>query len=242
MTRMNPGTTVCPVCQTQSGMLATVCPVCGSYLRDPVHTLNLFETGWMLIESPGQAMQRILRAHHKNYNWMLQVMGGCAYTVVGLWLVMIGKAIDDLFHILAIIVIAGPVIGIIITNFLAVVLNLILKNPNVTVRDMRALLSYAAIPLAVSFLTVFPIEIAVFGQYYFSDNPSPMVMQPAVYMTMLIVKGILLIWSVYLLFTGFRTAGAGYVRSCSAIVFALLIILTPVYALYAYVSRIPVAP
>ena len=51
-------------------------------------------------------------------------------------------------------------------------------------RNAFALFAYAATPIVLSLVIVFPIEIAVFGVYLFDTNPPPMVLNPIAFIVL----------------------------------------------------------
>jgi hypothetical protein len=196
----------CPVCGTDNPPLNITCSSCGGYIRDRIASLHLFQTLGMLIETPATAMQRIIVAQQKNYSIVLQMMFGLAYTAFVFWYANIGLLINDLQIILLLILILGPLTGIIIVSVLAIFISLgvRLRHTRVDVRDMRAVLSYATFPIIMSVVFIFPVEVGVFGMYLFTETPSPFSINPLVYMLFLGLDGVLIIWSLGLVFIGLR--------------------------------------
>jgi predicted nucleic acid-binding Zn ribbon protein len=197
----------CPVCGTDNPPLNVTCSNCGGYIRERIASLHLFQTLGMLIETPTTAMQRIIVARQKNYSIVLQMMFGLAYTAFVFWFANIGLLINDLQIILLFILILGPVTGIVIVSVLAIftTLGVRVRHTRVEVRDVRAVLSYATFPIIMSVMFIFPVEVGVFGMYLFTGTPSPFSINPLVYVLFLGLDGVLIIWSLLLVFIGIRT-------------------------------------
>jgi hypothetical protein len=219
----------CPVCKSQNPHLSVVCGACGSYLRETVRSLNLFETAWNLLETPFHTMQRILLSGQKNYVWLLQALFGCAYVSFVLWILRLGNQIDELVVLLMIVPLIGPFIGGLIINIIALGGKITLGERIVGFRDIRAIISYASIPVILSFLVIFPVRVGIFGMYLFTGDPSPMLLKPLIYSFIQIVDGILIGFSLYLAVTGMRAAG---LSGWKTVVFAVVtgfILFAPVF-------------
>ena len=85
---------------------------------------------------------------------------------------------------------------------------------------------YASVPIVYSLVLVFPIEIAIFGPYFFSDNPPPLVIDPVAYIVLLGFDGAAVLWSLALLIEGTVVVN-GFSRVKAAILAAIMY---PVFA------------
>jgi predicted nucleic acid-binding Zn ribbon protein len=222
---------VCPVCGTCNPDLAVTCASCGGFLRDRVRSFHLFETLWMLIEVPPRAMQRIIVAERKNYSLLMQTLFGFAYAAFVCRFAGAGRAIENLQTLLAVILAAGPPAGIIMVTAISGVSAAVLKlfRQSASFRNVRAVLSYAALPIALSAIFVFPVQVGLFGIHLFGLHPSPMVTEPGVYSVMMSLDAVLAGWSLILAYIGLRIlTGRGMVSILLALSIAALA-LAPVY-------------
>jgi hypothetical protein len=221
-------TRVCPVCKNENPYLSIVCGACGSYLRESVRSLDLFQTVWNLVESPHETLQRIVIANQKNYSWLLQVLFGCTYVSFLFWGMKIGIVINDLILILVLIMVIGPVIGIMVINMIALIGKICIGSSIIRFRDIRALLSYSSMPLIISFLILFPVEVGIFGMYLFTESPSPMLLKPVIYIFLLVLDGLLIGWTLFLFGTGMRVVGLSTGKNLVFIFFTTLLLSSPV--------------
>ncbi len=199
-------TRACPVCGTENDDLAVVCSSCKGYIQAKVDTLDLFQTIWGLMESPSVTFRRIALAGSKNYIVPLTVLFGVALVYALLWNANYGVREPQLATILGLGILAGPVLGavvfLVLSRFLSVVTPL--GGRKVTPRNAFAMLAYAVVPVVLSLIIIFPIEIAVFGIYLFDTNPPPIVLNPLAYVVLIGLDGIAALWSVVLVWTGIR--------------------------------------
>lgn len=199
-------TRACPVCGTENDDLTVVCSSCKGYIQAKVDTLDLFQTIWGLMESPSATFRRIALAGSKNYIVPLTVLFGVALVYALLWNGNYGVREPQLATILGLGILAGPVLGavvfLVLSRFLSVVTPL--GGRKVTPRNAFALLAYAVVPVVLSLIIIFPIEIAVFGIYLFDTNPPPIVLNPLAYVVLVGLDGIAALWSVVLVWTGIR--------------------------------------
>jgi hypothetical protein len=190
--------------------------------------LNLFETAWNLVETPFQTMQRILLSAHKNYIWLLQGLFGCAYLSFMLWILKLGNQIDELLVLLIMVPVIGPFLGGLIINLVALGGKITLRQRIIRFRDVRAVISYASIPVIVSFLVIFPVRVGLFGMYLFTGDPSPMLLKPLIYPFILLVDGLLIGFSLLLAVTGMRAAGLSGWKTVIFVVVTGFILAAPV--------------
>ncbi len=190
----------CPVCHTSNKHLETVCTSCGSFIQPKVDNLDLFATVWRLFESPLSTFHRIAIASHKNYTFVIAVLMGFGVSFGILWFVKIGNENLDLARILALGVLSGPLVGILTLYFFAFLQKIVGQffRYETNIRRTTALIAYASVPVAFSAIFLLPVEILTFGQFFFSSNPSPMLIKPVSYLILLALDGICVAWTLAL--------------------------------------------
>lgn len=238
MNRQNTDIKICQVCKSENPSLTVTCASCGAYIRDRVPGLHLFETLWMLIESPHSAMQRIILAQQKNYVFLLQIMFGFAYVAFIFWYVHIGLVIDNLQILLFLILVTGPITGIIVVMALSLVafLGLRVQKMSVKYRDINAIVSYASFPIILSIVFIFPVEVGIFGMYLFTNEPSPFSINPLAYSLVIGLDVLLVIWSLVILFIGLRIISGSIIRLLIIWILVIVSALLPVIAVYSFIT------
>jgi hypothetical protein len=72
-------------------------------------------------------------------------------------------------------------------------------------KDTLAILLYSQIPLLFAFYLLAPVEYALFGEYWFTSNPSPFVIKPMISYILIGLECLMILWSIILLVVGLRT-------------------------------------
>jgi len=187
----------CPTCGSENSPFVSICVSCKSFLRAKVENLDLFATLWLMVESPRTAFLRIVSSKHKNYAVLLSAFFGIAVTYEFFWLMRWGNSSSNLFSLLAGGLVAGPLVGILLLGATAFFLRQI--KPKSTWKDTYAVVAYAGVPMVFSLVFIFPVEIAVFGLFFFGSNPPPSVLDPVPYYTLRTISALTGFWAILLL-------------------------------------------
>jgi hypothetical protein len=213
----------CAVCGTPNNDLALKCSSCRSFLQSKIDALDLFQTLWQLIESPGAAFKRIVLATHKNYVILLGSLLGVAVVYAGLWYRSLGFQFSNVLTLAATGLVVGPPVGILLALLTSVLLTQSARifRWHASFRNMFAVVAYASVPILYSLVFIFPLEIAIFGLDFFGQNPSPMVIKPVVYVMLLSFDAMGVVWSSFLLVVGVSVA-AGTTRLNSLLLMGIV--------------------
>ncbi len=198
---------VCSVCRTENHHLAITCRSCGGFLQAKVENLDLFSTAWGVIERPRRAFRTIGLAVHKNFAYVLAATSGIAFVFLAFWIVKAGDQAESLLNIIAAALAVGPFFGIaalLAGAALAQAVSSIVRAP-LTFRNCFALFAWSMVPVVISLLVVMPVEILSFGQFFFTTNPSPLVLRPVSYVILLGLDGLFALWTLLLQFAGLKT-------------------------------------
>jgi hypothetical protein len=217
----------CTVCGTQNDEFTVVCVSCKSFLQMKVDNLNLFETLWSLMEEPSAAFRRIALARHKNYVLLLSCLQGMAIVYLIIWLKSLGARFPNFVLLVGAGLVIGPLAGVLFMVVYSLIVHRVgrLLGGAGSYRNVRAATVYASVPIVYSLVLVFPIEIAVFGPYFFSDNPPALVINPVAYIVLLGFDAAAIVWSLALLMEGAAVVN-GFGRGKAAVLAAIMVSLT----------------
>ncbi len=195
---------VCPVCRHANDDFLIRCSSCSSYIQDRVPNLDFFSIVWMIIESPGAALKKIILAEHKNFVLFLSLFLGVAALFALLWVNQRGDRFDNLLTIL----LFGSVLGtaaalplfFILTGTLFAVSKIF--NGKGSLLNTYGVAGWALVPVMFSVVFVLPLELGTLGMLLFSGNPSAYEVKPVVTMVLRGMDGFLALWSMLLLAGG----------------------------------------
>lgn len=210
----------CNNCGSENNFYSLNCKKCASYLRPRIVNLDFWPLFWNMFESPSTTFKNIVHAEHKNFLTLILLLSAIKFSVnknfvadliySGEYTANFSTPINILFFILLIISgsllfkYAGQTFGL-ETRF----------------KDNLACLTYSNTPTVLSLFVLTPIQIALFGFYWFTFNPSPVLIKPTAAYLLLSVDMIMVIWSMINLFVGFYTQSKSKVIS---LVFVIIII------------------
>lgn len=196
----------CPSCQFENDAYALICTNCRGYLQNRVPNLDLFDTVWGVVESPVSTFRRIALAEHKNYALFLFWGVGIGAAFALMWHHRLGNVFDTIPALLAAGIVGGVVLGPVLALLVPGVAQLVLRLGGVKARFRNSLaaLAYSSSPVIVSVLLILPVELAVFGMYMFTWNPSPYALKPVAYVTLIAFDSLLALWAVLLGMVGLK--------------------------------------
>ncbi len=216
---------VCRNCSHENDDFVTVCEQCKGYLQNRVPNLNLFETAWGIVTSPSATFRQIALAEHKNYTFLIFGLTGIGLAFAVLWFLRLGDRFATLFDVMLWAIPAGLAGGIILAPILALVGYIGARGGNrrASYRNTLALTGYALVPAVLSVLLVLPVELLTFGMFLFTSNPSPAVLKPVSYYTLIAFDGIAVAWTLALMVAGNRVVH-GLSLSMALFVTALMVL------------------
>jgi len=125
------------------------------------------------METPRVAFRRIALARHKNYVILLSCLLGMAMVYLVIWLKTLGARFPNFALLVAAGFVIGPLAGVLFTYLFSVLVHRVgrlLGGPDRTETCVQQWCTHRY-RSSIRSCFVFPIEIAVFGPYFFSDNP-----------------------------------------------------------------------
>lgn len=196
----------CPVCHIENDDFAITCSQCKGFIQDRVPNLNLFETGWTVLESPLKAFRTITLAEHKNYVLFLFTLFGISLSFTGFWLFRLGRYFENLLDLIGSALGAGVVLGLAAALVLTLAYHGLarLLGGRSGFRNSLGLLGYSLTPIALTLFIILPIELLTFGMYMFTGNPHPYTLKPVSYVILIGFDSVIAAWSVILAVLGTR--------------------------------------
>lgn len=194
----------CPHCGTENPFYKYTCANCKAYLRDKVYNLDLWQMIGLIIESPVKAFKRVIQSEHKNFIYLIIVLFAVKVFIDAGFVSILNYGNSSLRISLLpglLISVGASILVIWIFTFLLFSVNKA-SGLKTRIRDNNAVLIYSLIPYSFALIVLFPVELIIFGQYLFSNNPSPFDLKPGIAYTLLAFEGLLVLWGIFLSISG----------------------------------------
>lgn len=211
---------ICSNCGENNPLFLTNCKKCKHYVREKVNNIDLWSTFWKLFENPNKALKTIIYAEHKNFLSFLIVFLGTKFFISAAFLQsLIGISSPDSvypFYNFLILLACYSITLFVFTKLFT----LATRRTNQTrFKDNLAIITYSFTPILFSLFFLTAVEYGIFGIHWFIFNPSPFIIKGNIAYTLAILEGIMFVWTIFILFKGFRLQSNSKLKS---IIFTLL--------------------
>lgn len=219
---------VCKNCRTENPFYSLNCERCDSYLRVRISNIDLWQTTWQIFESPVKAAEKIIHSDHKNFVISLLIMIGLKYATFSAMIYNSAYGRTEPMNLFPQAFITGGVPVILFLLLFSLIMKLLNNTFGVKnrVTDNLALYTYCFIPQVLGLLILTPIHFALFGEYYFSFNPSPFLIRPLAAYVLLAIDILLFLWSIAnaVFFTFAQTRNKPYSVVVGLCILAILLV------------------
>jgi len=194
---------ICPNCNSENPFYVLICTNCKAFLRSKIANIDLWDTLWKLLESPIKTAETIIHSEHKNFLSIILLLAGLkvgsSFLVISNALNLSDSEITNSFSFIMIYA-AVFIIALLAVSFIITKLNNLSGIKN-RFKDNIALYTYAFLPIVLIMIFLTPVKLAIFGLYWYSFNPSPLLFKPMTTYIMLFIEGIFYLWSIVLFIT-----------------------------------------
>lgn len=190
---------VCKNCQTSNPFHQLTCLNCKEYLRERVYNLDLWNLLEQLIESPIKGFTKIIHSEQKNFIVFIVILASIKFFINTIFFFLINSQ-NNLFSFNGIrnyfIVLISITLIISLFTILIKITNRLLNNIT-RAKDIFSILSYVLVTNIFALLILFPLELIFFGEYLFSNNPSPFLIKETAAYIMLVLEILLILWTLF---------------------------------------------
>lgn len=191
---------VCNNCGEENPFYRLTCKKCNSFLRARIPNIDLFQTIAGIFESPVKTFDSIIQADHKNFVIWLTLIMSIKFMLVSFQVknALFNKGYPEILlftNVVTFIIIFSAIV-----TMAALVITLLNNALGLKTRfkDNYSLYIYSFIPQMLAAVILFPVELALYREYWFTFNPSPLIVKPTVTYLLFIIEGIMLVWSLIL--------------------------------------------
>lgn len=192
---------ICNSCNAANPLFAYTCKSCNAFLRSKIPNIDFWDIISLLIESPVKAAETIIQSEHKNYITALSLIAGFKLTL-NFWIMNNALGLDGYlttkFLISILVGLLGFIFGLLIISFSVSILSKKMKIET-RLKDYYSIYTYSFLPIIFLFIVITPIQIALFGKYWFTFNPSPFIIKNLPSYVILTIECIFYVWSIILL-------------------------------------------
>jgi hypothetical protein len=196
----------CKNCSAENPLYNHICSKCKYYIRDKIPNIDIWETIGLIIESPSKAFQRIIFSEHKNFVVFLTLFFALRILIVTRFISLIeGNFTSSTTPIILsyILVLLGLTL-VLITFFVLISFTLTKMDYRIRIKDLYSVYMYSSMLNIFSVVILFPIQLIVFGDYLFSNNPDPFQVKPILAYILTGFEIGIVIWSLILNYISFK--------------------------------------
>ncbi len=194
----------CPNCGHKNNSIDRVCKNCHFYLREKIANIDLWTTFWKMLETPRKAFQNIFFAEKKNYVFILLFVLSFKFCFNGLVLANITKknifVFDEFYFNL--LLSFGYFFLFIFLFSLFYKLTSKIFGIYVRYKDSYTLFTYSLWPMIFAVVILSLLQYALFGEFYFTFNPSPFIIKPFAAYVLLALEALTILFTLYLAIWG----------------------------------------
>lgn len=224
---------VCPNCKAENSYFNLNCSVCNFFLRDKINNIDLGNIILLLIENPKDTFEKIIYSKNKNYVFLLFIFLSFRFLILSRFLSVPylnqNSDFDLLNTSIYFLLSSGLVISILIYLNFFFIRKL---GIHTRIKDVFSVFIYSFFPSIIALLLLYPIELAVFGKYLFSNNPYPYDIKTNVFYILAIFELLLIIWSFFMQIKGILALKLNLIISILISVFNYLIL-----SAYLFISK-----
>ena len=195
---------ICKNCGAKNPFYVSTCLKCNFFIRDKIVNIDLWSAVSKLIESPAKAFETIIQSEHKNFIISIILFSGAKFSIDSafLSLFLFKNNLSDFELFSNIFIVIGILLLILFASSFSLKLITLNTLAKTRFKDNLAILVYSLIPHALALCILFPIELAVFGGYIFSANPSPFLLKSTLAYVLSGFELLVFLWNIFLMVGG----------------------------------------
>ncbi|MGK9475928.1 hypothetical protein [Melioribacter sp. OK-6-Me] len=190
----------CNNCMTENPFYQLNCINCKAYLRSKVPNIDFWLLTSKLFESPVKAAELLIHAEHKNFLISVIILAAIKISLTAGILSNAFLKGEGSLQSIYLTLSSLPIIFIILMIVWALLITVLLKITGIQSRfkDNLVIYTYSFIPVVFTLFILTPVEYALFGQYWFTFNPTPFAIKYVPSLLLSIIEGIFFVWSLFL--------------------------------------------
>jgi len=171
-------------------------------MRARIVNIDLWAVVGNLLHSPVNTLKTLICSEHKNFISLILFLA--SFKVI-LNLILLSNLFDldgvgriSFTNVVLISLVSSVIIAFV--SYLVTKLNSLLGLMN-RFLDNLTIYSYSFIPVILVLVIITPIQFALFGNYWFTFDPSPFIIKPTVAKVLIFIELLFQLWTIVLLIT-----------------------------------------
>ena len=187
----------CDNCGNENPIYQLTCSQCKSYLRARIVNLDFWDTLWKMLYSPVNTAKDIIQAENKNYIATCAFIALIKFSLISYMLMNATGISGETNHTFLNGFLSGGIpflVTVVLFSLLITFLNSKLGVKG-RIKDAISVYFFSFTPVILALLILAPIQIALFGEYWFTFNPSPFIMKPQAALVIFLIELLMYLWS-----------------------------------------------
>jgi hypothetical protein len=191
----------CRNCSLENPLFGLNCNNCQAFLRAKIPNIDFWDTVWSLLVNPVETAKRIIQADKKNYIFFLLIIilikTSSMHFIVQNY-IRDGEINNNSFTNS---LLSGSLLSVVYFILFGSIITVLFSFLKIETRfkDNFSILMYSFTPILIGFLFLTPIHFALYGKYWFTINPSPLLIKPVPTYILYGIESVLALWVVFLL-------------------------------------------
>ncbi len=229
---------ICGNCKTENPFYQLTCFGCKSYLRARIVNIDFWDTLWKYLYSPVSTARNIIQSENKNFVLTSALIAAFKFSIISFMLMNAFARDENKSFTLLDGFISGGIPFIIIVTIFAFLVTLLNKAFGIRgrVKDAISIYFYSFVPLMMVLFILTPIQFALFGEYWFTFNPSPFIVKPQAAIVIFIIELFMYLWSGLLFITSTYALTKNLIYSVSVGLFGFSLLSALIFYLSAVIN------
>lgn len=194
---------ICNNCGKENPFSQLTCSECKSFLRARIVNIDFWDMLWKLFYSPIIAAQNIIQAENKNFVATSAIVTAFKFSLISLIIMNVFNTEGSESHSLISGFILGGIPFLLFIPLFSVIITFLNKKNGIQgrIKDAYSIYFFSFTPVILTLLVLTPIQFALFGEYWFTFNPSPFIVKPQAAIVIFFMEVLMYLWSGFLFIT-----------------------------------------
>lgn len=191
---------ICNNCKTENPLYAANCKLCNSFLRSKISNIDLWDSVWGMLTEPIKTSIKLIQSERKNFLISLLLLWIIKSSINNFILKNYYYANRTYPVSITDSILDGGVIAAAVLIFFSFLITKLFSLLKIETRfkDNITIYTFSLIPILLFFVFITPFHFALYGFYWYTFNPSPLIIKPLETYILYGIEFLFMIWSLIL--------------------------------------------